>query len=61
VAKLETCSLAISPGYLFISTDAIYYSVSKLLSLLIFLFIFDNSSHLKNLKFYHRFCYNLFY
>jgi hypothetical protein len=34
-----------------------HYSIPKLLSLLIFLFIFDHSFHLKN---YHIFYYNLF-
>jgi hypothetical protein len=35
--------------------------VSKLLSLLTFLFIFDHLSYSKNLKNYHIFYYNLFY
>jgi hypothetical protein len=38
-----------------------YYSVPKLLSLLIFLFIFDHSSYSKKIKIYHRCCYDLFY
>jgi hypothetical protein len=38
-----------------------YYSIIKLLSLLTFLIIFDHSSYSKNLKFCHRFCYDLFY
>jgi hypothetical protein len=45
----------------FLFLFARYYSISKLLSLLIFLFIFDHSSYSKFLKKYHIFCYNLFY
>jgi hypothetical protein len=37
-----------------------YYSIHKLLSLLIF-FIFDHLSYSKNFKKYHIFCYDLFY
>jgi hypothetical protein len=43
------------------TTVEAYYSIPKLLSLLTFLFIFNHSSYSKKLKFYHRFCYNLFY
>jgi hypothetical protein len=41
--------------------DSMYYSIPKLLSLLIFLFMFDHSSHSKKLKSDHIFYYDLFY
>jgi hypothetical protein len=46
--------------FFFFMQAAMYYYIFKLLSLLIFLIIFDNLSYIKNLKFCHRICYDFF-